>query len=296
MFNGSSGEEALLKSLEAAIAPSLLSAGLLFRLFGRVKTIDSIKRKDKLKGYSGSDRKMQDLFGIRIVLYFSDDEDIASSIITDKFQQISSASQVDSPAENHFGVRRNNFILQLPDDIVKASRVLADHSFIDPTFEVQLRTVLSEGWHEIDHDLRYKCKADWDGHTDLGRGLNGLAATLETCDWAATQMFDELAWRHYRASRWQACFRTKFRLRFQDGDLTTDMCDALSNDVESAKALFRTSRSDVIAVFWRAKVPIPVTLMNALMIANRVTKASQRLYELEPSPIRDWLDQNSKQW
>ncbi|MBK7959276.1 MAG: hypothetical protein IPK03_14995 [Bacteroidetes bacterium] len=33
---------------------------------------------------------------------------------------------------------------------------MVNNSLVDSTFEVQLRTILSEGWHEIDHDLRYK--------------------------------------------------------------------------------------------------------------------------------------------
>ena len=29
-----------------------------------------------------------------------------------------------------------------------------DAALIDNTYEIQLRTVLSEGWHEVEHDLR----------------------------------------------------------------------------------------------------------------------------------------------
>lgn len=35
-----------------------------------------------------------------------------------------------------------------------------DSSLIDCTYEIQLRTVLSEGWHEVEHDLRYKCRTE----------------------------------------------------------------------------------------------------------------------------------------
>jgi ppGpp synthetase/RelA/SpoT-type nucleotidyltranferase len=36
------------------------------------------------------------------------------------------------------------------------------YDLVDNTFEIQFRTTLSEGWHEVDHLMRYKCKPDWE--------------------------------------------------------------------------------------------------------------------------------------
>lgn len=197
---------------------------------------------------------------------------------------------MDTPLENHFGVRRNNLILKLPSSIAQASQILSQFSFIAPTFELQLRTVFSEGWHEVDHDLRYKCKDDWIEHSDLGRSLNGLAATLETCDWAAIQMFDSLAHRHYRARKWQACFRTKFRLRFQNIDLMPSIGDLLDSNNDVARRIYRIPRGQVIDVFWRNPDPLPVTIQNVIFIANRLRNVSDKLRDLEPLATADWLD------
>ena len=45
---------------------------------------------------------------------------------------------------------------------------------IEPTFKIQIRTVFSEGWHEVEHDLRYKCKDDWEGCELYSHTLNGI--------------------------------------------------------------------------------------------------------------------------
>ncbi|WP_202796549.1 hypothetical protein, partial [Thermophagus xiamenensis] len=63
---------------------------------------------------------------------------------------------------------------------------------IDNTFEVQLRTILSEGWHEVDHSLRYKCKDDWKDYPDQERLLNGIYAALETNDSTLKSLFREI--------------------------------------------------------------------------------------------------------
>lgn len=293
-----SSEETLLKDLEREVQPLLDSIGLFHRLFGRVKSVASIIRKDEIKKYSqqGSSKKMQDLFGLRVALYFADDEDIVAKMFAKKFSILKDVSEVDDPDATHFGPRRNNLIIRLPEKISASSFVLQKYGYIDSTFEVQLRTVFSEGWHEVDHDLRYKCKDDWSEHGDLARNLNGLAATLETCDWAAIQMFDQLAWRHYKAQKWQACFRAKFRLRLQSDSIDQAVLDLLNSNPQAAKDIFRTQRKLVMEILWQMTSPIPITLQNILFIANRLSRASNEMRDLEPKPISEWLDRYIGSW
>lgn len=33
--------------------------------------------------------------------------------------------------------------------------------YIDDTFEIQIKTMFFEGWHEIEHDMRYKGEELW---------------------------------------------------------------------------------------------------------------------------------------
>ena len=65
---------------------------------------------------------------------------------------------------------------------------------IDATFEVQLRTISFEGWHEIEHDMRYKSPYGDDfWREDLSRTLNSVLANLELCDWTTLNVFEKLA-------------------------------------------------------------------------------------------------------
>ena len=63
--------------LESQIFQQLNQCGLMFRLFSRVKTISSLQHKMQIKGdsYRTGKSKIQDMLGLRIVLYFQDDVD-----------------------------------------------------------------------------------------------------------------------------------------------------------------------------------------------------------------------------
>ena len=63
--------------LESVIYQHLNQCGLMFRLFSRVKTISSLHHKMQIKGegYRAGKIKIQDMIGLRIVLYFQDDVD-----------------------------------------------------------------------------------------------------------------------------------------------------------------------------------------------------------------------------
>lgn len=119
---------------------------------------------------------------------------------------------------------RLNYICRLPADIKDLfSPVFFERCPIDDTFELQIRTVFSEGWHEIEHDLRYKCKEDWDDEDELWRTMNGIFATLETCDWSILALFDQLTYKMYMASNWEGMLRNKYRIRFATGSLCDDI-------------------------------------------------------------------------
>lgn len=64
-----------------------------------------------------------------------------------------------------FKPTRLNLVMRVP-EIFKEhiSAAINDTNYpdlIDDTYEIQIRTIMSEGWHEVEHDLRYKYKDDW---------------------------------------------------------------------------------------------------------------------------------------
>src|SRR6266567_1836903 len=267
-------DENVVNQVVSDITAYLSKIGIIFRIFGRVKTKQSITLKlaEKSDEYHQNNKKMQDLFGVRVALYFSDDIEIAQSVVKSLFKFHSKS--VDIPAKDIFGPTRRNVIYHLPDDLASQSYLIKSNGLIDSTFEVQYRTILSEGWHEVEHDLRYKCKSDWNDHNDLSRSLNGIMATLETCDWSMIKMFDELAWRHYKAGIWDPMIRNKFRLRFQSVGIPPGMTDALSSIDGLAKAIFRTDRTLFLQKLAEQEIPFPITPPNVVFI--QIGRASCR--------------------
>jgi len=83
-----------MNDLISGIEMYLQKAGLYFRIFGRIKSPASIAEKIKRKGYCKTGGHMQDLIGIRIALYFSDDVSLCQKII-EKYYTINNISKTD---------------------------------------------------------------------------------------------------------------------------------------------------------------------------------------------------------
>ncbi len=285
-------EERISESLKAEIEYMLARAGLLFRVFARAKSRQSIQAKLAVKNYGVEldAKKMQDLFGVRVALYFPDDSSLAQELLKSKYKFDASASTIDLPADATFGPTRCNLIFELPEELARISTALREEPRIDKTFEVQFRTVFSEGWHEIEHDLRYKRKSDWDPHKDLNRAMNGFIATLETCDWAIVKLFEELAWRHYKAQEWLPMVQSKFRLRWQSSDLGADILEEFNKDNELAKAIFRVDRQELLTSLATSRIDLPVTPANIVFVCNHFYVKSAGLARLAPSPVTEELN------
>ena len=67
--------QVVLQELKKNIEEQLKKCGLYYRLFSRVKDSESLAQKLNSGEYGDgdTDKKVQDLLGIRVVLYYSDD-------------------------------------------------------------------------------------------------------------------------------------------------------------------------------------------------------------------------------
>ena len=168
--------------LENMISRELDAGGLLYRIFSRAKERGSVLKKiqNKIDEYIREDKKLQDAIGIRIVLYFADDIDICINILKRFFRLLEVV--YDRPDTETFRPQRINTVFELPKGMDGISKEIRDKCRIDNTIEIQIRTIFSEGWHEVEHDLRYKYKSDWDDEIEMSRDLNGIFAMLEMCD------------------------------------------------------------------------------------------------------------------
>jgi ppGpp synthetase/RelA/SpoT-type nucleotidyltranferase len=274
------------EELRRQVEDALFAVGLLARVFARGKDQDSLNHKiERNPGkYSTNGKLIQDAIGIRVALYFADDISLVKAILESKYQFDQASSTIDRPDRDQFSVTRYNLVFRLPDDLIGGfTRASAGHP-IDTCFEVQLRSILSEGWHEVEHDLRYKAKDNWRDHDDLSRALNGVVATLETSEWSMGRIFDELAYRHYKQKNWSAMLPNLLRIRVR-GHISEALGNVLNLDPVAAKDLARVDRARLILSLFAARPRVPVTMENLVLFWNAVGPRHDSLLPLTPALI-----------
>jgi hypothetical protein len=145
--------------------------------------------------------------------------------------------------------------------------------------------MLSEGWHEIDHTLRYKCKGDWTDYHENERMLNGVYAALETNDIALKSLFNELAYKHYLSKNWEGLLRSKFRLQFLQVSLRPELREILNGDERLAKDLFKVQRESMLVKISEMDFAFPLTFNNLLFITNQLYLKNEKINGITPAAI-----------
>ena len=278
--------------LESQIYQHLNQCGLMFRLFARVKTISSLHHKMQIKGdkYRSGNSLIQDMIGLRVVLYFQDDVDALAFFYSCGEVVDSSIDEFDSST---FRPQRLNLTCKLPAELVEDFRKALPEEFadyIDNTYEIQIRTIFSEGWHEVEHDLRYKCKEDWEGCETYSRVLNGVIATLETTEWNMKFLFDQMARTNFQNKNYQAMLRNKMHLRIKGEGLSASIQEFLLQHPYVAESILNTDRFVIILTLLNHQKPIELTYDNLLFLINRIEMNNQELRDLEPDDTRKKLD------
>lgn len=275
--------------LTSEISELLSRCGLMFRIFSRVKTESSLKHKLEVK-YADKKVKIQDMIGIRIVTYFHDDIDALALYYSVGDVVKKSIDELDSST---FRPQRLNITCRIPADMVEEFRTALPENYrdcIEPTYEVQIRTVFSEGWHEVEHDLRYKCKEDWEGCESYSRALNGVIATLETAEWNMKAIFAEMARHNFYHSDYTAMLRNKFRLKFKSEKLSGWLDDHLKANIHLAEAALNTDRLIVICTLLTHKADFSLTYDNLFFLINRIEMMDFDLMAIEPAETKIMLD------
>lgn len=276
------------EEMRREIEDLLSSVGILFRVFARGKDPASLSSKLMREPgkYQLGGKLIQDSIGIRVALYFPDDIPIVKSILESRFECDQSASTIDRPESDQFSVTRYNLVFRLTNEAEDSFARIKGNDPLDSTFEVQLRSILSEGWHEVEHDLRYKASENWSGHDDLSRVLNGIVATLETSEWNMGKVFEELAYRHYKSLNWQGMLPSILRMRLK-GVITEPIINALNSDMQVAKDLLRINRPQLLRLLSRAKPKLPVTPDNVILFWNATGPRHDCLISLTPVVVSD---------
>lgn len=300
----------IINSIASDVETPLKHSGIFYRIFSCSKSINSIKRKLNLKQgvYSSNGKKMQDIIGIRIVFYFLEDIDVFCSHLRSlpnfidesnsykELEQKGSVDGLEKLTDKVFMPTRLNLIFRMDDfcsrELVNVLKDIdgIDSSLIDCTYEIQLRTVLSEGWHEVEHDLRYKCRTEkWWNYCEVeSRMLNGIYATLETSERAMGTIFTSIALKNYKEKDWIAMIRNHLCIRLLDETLPDWMLDLLNSQKELSKGILKSSRSELLSILF--KLSFPLKMENLIYLINRLFISNEEIRKKEDLIIKKQLD------
>ena len=284
----------VLTNIVSDLESVLNKCGIMYHIFSRTKSEISTNSKltKKKDEYKAKGKKMQDLLALRITLYFTDDVDLVYDFL--KKQPNFVDETVDKAEEDRFCPKRLNLVMRIPDshkvDMVAAIKNTGYPDLIDDTYEIQIRTILSEGWHEVEHDLRYKCKEDWEDYKDESRLLNGIFATLESSEWSMLTLFDKMAYSFYKKRNWTNMVRNKMRLRFNDKGLSERVNTYLTEHPEVGKKLYKVRRKKVIDFVLNNDFQFPLQYDTVIHLLNRVDVQDAALMAMEKAPLKALLD------
>lgn len=278
--------------LQQDLTRQISKSGLMFRLFWRVKTIESIRHKMRIKGdsYLKGKAKMQDIIGLRIVVYFPDDVEVLSTYFGcgDVVKE-----SIDTPDDSTFRPQRLNITRILPEEYIDDFRNALPQEYadvIDSTYEIQIRTIFSEGWHEVEHDLRYKCKEDWVGYESQSRVLNGVIATLETAEWSMTSLFQSMAHENLIRGNYSSLLRNKMRIRLKSENFSQPVADYLFLHPDVMRRFVDSDRMVILLTLIIHDRQLPLTYDNVLFLVNRLDLGDSGLQALEDPQTQENLD------
>lgn len=274
--------------LEKTIIQKLDKAGIYYRIFSRVKSPSSIASKliRKNDKYIKESKKMQDIVGVRVVVYYHDDIQICKEILSEEFNEHPADSAEDVPEAETFKPVRKNYIFELPDNLSEYfDKRLWENYRIDKTFELQLRTIFSEGWYEVEHDVRYKHEAEWK-ETDYyahNRALNSIIATLELCDGKLVSEVEDVAYDCYKANKIKEMLRYKFRIRLKNEDIPDELLKIMNSEEGFVKELYRADRNKILCALAHEKMTaLPLTLPNIIFLSNEMSIHNKEIEKAAP--------------
>jgi putative GTP pyrophosphokinase len=276
---------ATVKELVSYIRTYLDKCGLFYKCFIRIKSGHSLCEKLRTKLPKRGDKyKLQDLVGIRIVVYFKEDISLCEKLIDQHFHVLNISKNADD-IEN-FGPQRINYVCAMPDEVISNFDMSIWDYPIDKSFEIQVRTIFSEGWHEIEHDFRYKCQDEWKNNTDLSRTLNGIFATLDNCDWAIASLFTQIAYRHYKSAEWIPMLKNVFKIRIEDCSDLDEILKYFSENKEVAKKFFRLDRDEFLIKLSDLDFKMPLKMKNVIFLANLFQIHDTKIEAMTPDIIK----------
>jgi ppGpp synthetase/RelA/SpoT-type nucleotidyltranferase len=167
-------------TIPATIRALLDEAGVIVAsIESRIKEEKSLAGKLELKGSKYSSlRDITDIFGMRIITFYTDDVDKVASAV-DRLFEVDWDNSVDKRKlleVDSFGYLSLHYVCRHPDFPYR--------------FEVQMRTILQHAWANMNHDTGYKSGVEIP--IEYRRNMNRLAGMLELVDEQFSRIRTEL--------------------------------------------------------------------------------------------------------
>lgn len=156
---------------------------LLTRVSYRSKDLLSLLKKAIRKGYSYE--QIRDKAGVRVVVKFKEQVEIASSAIEGAFKVIFKEDKSEALAYDQVGYQAVHYEVTLP------TSLLGEHVEYEGLIcEVQVKTMCQDIWAEFCHSLAYK--SDMDIPDSVRRQIYCLSALLEVADRQVSEVRREI--------------------------------------------------------------------------------------------------------
>lgn len=155
------------------------SCGLLHHCYGRAKEVDSFVKKALQKGYPDPYNDIRDKAGVRLILTYLDDLELAEDLIRQIFTVKDYTNKSDQLGEQELGYHGVHFEVEL---IGRTGFEVAGNS-VDATgyiCEIQVQTRAQNLWNDISHALLYKPEHPMP--EDVRRRIYRLVALMEIFD------------------------------------------------------------------------------------------------------------------
>ncbi|MGM0344792.1 GTP pyrophosphokinase [Streptomyces sp. Adlamb9] len=180
--------ESLVDNLTDVVRSDLTGVPHIDRISFRVKDPGSFFEKSTAthpggdKKYLNPLREIEDQVAGRVIVFYSSDISIVSSVLEDTFRRVE--SEVREPEdESSFGYESYHHIFLIPEHH-KPDR-WDDEENMPVTFELQVRTLFMHAWAEPQHDLGYK-------GGELSREVRRKLAWVAASAWGADRTMDEI--------------------------------------------------------------------------------------------------------
>lgn len=148
---------------------------------GRVKTIDSIKKKIERHNIENPIDEIKDYAGVRIVCLFEEEKLLFAELIEKTFKAEGKDNKKEKLAANQMGYQSIHYYISFG---AKFSGTRY-HKYKNLICEVQITTVLLDAWALINHTLVYKNERSIP--IEIQRDINNVCSLLEV----AQKVFDD---------------------------------------------------------------------------------------------------------